>query len=193
MQHPQQTASAYADSRLYGPAQPSPGYSASNVGASTSASSSSNSLSQPAPANGSSTPERRPNPLTDLIDTERIYVANLASIIKRVAAAWSRSNFPPKALDTIFRAIEAVFRINKVLLAKLEDIGPNPASPKALGDLLMRWVRLALLDLGIIRVLSIALRRSMIWNRRISSTRTPTALLSINTNLSNRTKSFIQS
>lgn len=40
----------------------------------------------------------------------------------------------------MFRAVEAVYRIDKQFLAKLNDIGPNPSSPKALGDLLMRWV-----------------------------------------------------
>lgn len=61
----------------------------------------------------------------------------------------------------MFRAVEAVYRINKQLLAvrfavarcrheyrradlfylqKLNEIGPNPSSPKALGDLLMRWI-----------------------------------------------------
>ena len=83
---------------------------------------------------------KKANPLIDLIETEQTYVDDLASIIKRVAAAWSRTNFPPPALDQMFRAIEAVYRINRVLLGKLEEIGPNPSSPKALGDLLMRWV-----------------------------------------------------
>ncbi|GAA6005954.1 uncharacterized protein JCM10292_005625 [Rhodotorula paludigena] len=83
---------------------------------------------------------RRGNPLEDLIHTETAYVEDLGLIIKRVAAAWSRSNFPPPALDAMFRAIEAVYRINKTLLAKLLEIGPNPSSPKALGDLLMRWI-----------------------------------------------------
>ena len=83
---------------------------------------------------------KRTNPLTDLIETERTYVDNLALIIKKVAAAWSRNNFPPQQLDTLFRAIEAVYRSNKNLLARLEEIGPSPSSPKALGDLLMRWV-----------------------------------------------------
>lgn len=81
------------------------------------------------------------NPLTDLISTEHLYVEQLASVIRRVAAAWSRSNFPPKALDQMFRAIEGCFRANRSLLAQLDEIGPNPSSPKALGDLLMRWVR----------------------------------------------------
>ncbi|BGP72720.1 hypothetical protein NBRC10513v2_006116 [Rhodotorula toruloides] len=83
---------------------------------------------------------KRANPLEDLIATETAYVEDLGAVIKRVAAAWSRNNFPPPALDAMFRAIEAVYRINKTLLAKLNEIGPNPSSPKALGDLLMRWI-----------------------------------------------------
>lgn len=84
------------------------------------------------------------NPLTDLIDTEHIYVEQLASVIRRVAGAWSRTNFPPKELDQMFRAMEGCFRANRALLVDLEEIGPNPSSPKALGDLLMRWVSLVL-------------------------------------------------
>ncbi|GEM10024.1 guanine nucleotide exchange factor [Rhodotorula toruloides] len=83
---------------------------------------------------------KRANPLEDLIATETAYVEDLGAVIKRVAAAWSRDNFPPPALDAMFRAIEAVYRINKTLLEKLHEIGPNPSSPKALGDLLMRWI-----------------------------------------------------
>lgn len=46
---------------------------------------------------------------------------------QRVAAAWSRSNFPPKVLDTMFRAVEAVYRINKSLLAvRLPSLSPLP-------------------------------------------------------------------
>ncbi|TNY23593.1 hypothetical protein DMC30DRAFT_347200, partial [Rhodotorula diobovata] len=83
---------------------------------------------------------RRSNPLADLIATETAYVEDLGVIIKRVAAAWSRANFPPPVLDAMFRAVEAVYRVNKGLLAKLLEIGPSPSSPKALGDLLMRWI-----------------------------------------------------
>ncbi|GAA5967562.1 hypothetical protein JCM11641_005694 [Rhodosporidiobolus odoratus] len=85
-------------------------------------------------------PRKKVNQLEDLIATEQQYVQDLGAVIKRVAAAWSRANFPPPELDTMFRAVEAVYRINKTLLTKLLDIGPNPASPKALGDLLMRWI-----------------------------------------------------
>ncbi|KAJ6575203.1 hypothetical protein B0H19DRAFT_934307 [Mycena capillaripes] len=84
--------------------------------------------------------QRRANPLTDLIDTEKSYVDQLTGIIRKVAAAWSRSNLPPPELDTIFRSIEGVYKANRALLAKLKEIGTNPSSPKALGDLLMRWI-----------------------------------------------------
>ncbi|GAA5878322.1 hypothetical protein JCM3774_001986 [Rhodotorula dairenensis] len=94
----------------------------------------------PTPAAATTTTTKRANPLEDLIATETVYVQDLGVVIKRVAAAWSRANFPPPHLDGMFRAIEAVYRVNKALLAKLLEIGPNPSSPKALGDLLMRWV-----------------------------------------------------
>ncbi|KAJ7631001.1 hypothetical protein FB45DRAFT_747624 [Roridomyces roridus] len=84
--------------------------------------------------------QRRANPLTDLIDTEKSYVDQLTGIIRKVAAAWSRSNLPPPELDAIFRSIEGVYKANRSLLVKLKEIGTNPSSPKALGDLLMRWI-----------------------------------------------------
>ncbi|KAF8307699.1 hypothetical protein DL93DRAFT_2101143 [Clavulina sp. PMI_390] len=84
--------------------------------------------------------KKKVNPLVDLIETEKSYVDLLAAIIRRVAAAWSRSNFPPPELDAMFRSVEVVYRSNRSLLAKLNEIGPNPSSPKALGDLLMRWI-----------------------------------------------------
>ncbi|KAJ7706091.1 hypothetical protein B0H17DRAFT_919770 [Mycena rosella] len=84
--------------------------------------------------------QKRANPLTDLIDTEKSYVDQLTGIIRKVAAAWSRSNLPPPELDTLFRGIEGVYKANRSLLAKLKEIGTNPSSPKALGDLLMRWI-----------------------------------------------------
>lgn len=66
----------------------------------------------------------------------------------------------------MFRNIEAVYRVNRSFLKvcyastslrfwaflkaiapvfpqSLREIGPNPSSPKALGDLLMRWVSVA--------------------------------------------------
>ena len=61
--------------------------------------------------------KKRLNPLVDLIETEKIYVDILAVIIRRVASAWSRTNFPPRELDTMFRAIETVYRANRSLLS----------------------------------------------------------------------------
>ncbi|KAL1951608.1 hypothetical protein VTO73DRAFT_757 [Trametes versicolor] len=83
---------------------------------------------------------KKANPLTDLIDTEKVYVDLLTGIIRKVAAAWSRSNLPPPELDTMFRSIESIYKANRALLGKLKEIGTNPSSPKALGDLLMRWI-----------------------------------------------------
>lgn len=80
------------------------------------------------------------NPLVDLMDTEKLYVEQLGLVIRRVAAAWSRKDFPPPKLDTMFRCIETVYRANRAFGTKLKEIGPNPASPKAIGDLLMRWI-----------------------------------------------------
>ncbi|KAK7694812.1 hypothetical protein QCA50_002000 [Cerrena zonata] len=95
----------------------------------------------PAPPSPSAEPKpKKTNPLTDLVETEKIYVELLTGIIRKVAAAWSRSNLPPPELDTMFRSVEAVYRANRTLLAKLKEIGTNPSSPKALGDLLMRWI-----------------------------------------------------
>ncbi|KAG8219885.1 hypothetical protein J3R82DRAFT_864 [Butyriboletus roseoflavus] len=83
---------------------------------------------------------RKYSPLTDLIESEKAYVELLAGIIRKVAAAWSRSNLPPPELDVMFRSIEGVYKTNRTLLAKLKEIGENPSSPKVLGDLLMRWI-----------------------------------------------------
>ncbi|KAG6842579.1 hypothetical protein C0991_000105 [Blastosporella zonata] len=85
-------------------------------------------------------PARKQNPLNDLIDSEKSYVDQLTGIIRKVAAAWSRSNLPPPDLDTMFRSIEGVYKASRAFHNKLKEIGPNPASPKALGDLLMRWI-----------------------------------------------------
>lgn len=83
---------------------------------------------------------KKANPLVDLLETEAAYVSELSKVIKKVAAAWSRSNFPPPELDTMFRNIESVYRANRNFLKALKEIGPNPSSPKALGDLLMKWI-----------------------------------------------------
>ncbi|KII93560.1 hypothetical protein PLICRDRAFT_49601 [Plicaturopsis crispa FD-325 SS-3] len=86
------------------------------------------------------TKPKKSNPLIDLVETEKQYVDQLTGVIRKVAAAWSRSNLPPPELDTMFRSIESVYKANRSLLSKLKEIGSNPSSPKALGDLLMRWI-----------------------------------------------------
>ena len=93
----------------------------------------------PAPPPSQSGDQRRNNPLSELITTESVYVAELSTVIRRVAAAWSPTNFPPPELDAMFRALEAVYRTNSTFLRSLNDIGPNPATPKGLGNLLIRW------------------------------------------------------
>jgi len=83
---------------------------------------------------------KRTNPLGELIATEVRYVHEMGLAIRRVAAAWNPSNFPPREVDTMFRSLEAVLRTNTEFLRSLQEIGPNPASPKGLGNLLMHWV-----------------------------------------------------
>ncbi|KZT05969.1 uncharacterized protein LAESUDRAFT_750365 [Laetiporus sulphureus 93-53] len=82
---------------------------------------------------------KKANLLTDLMDTETSYVELLAGIIKKVAGAWSRSNLPPQELDTMFRAIESIYKAHRSLLMRLKDIAFDPSSAKVLGDLLMGW------------------------------------------------------
>ncbi|KAF5390189.1 hypothetical protein D9757_002844 [Collybiopsis confluens] len=64
---------------------------------------------------------KKTNPLNDLIETERAYVDQLTGIIRKVAAAWSRSNLPPSELDTMFRSIEGVYKANRSLLT-IDDL-----------------------------------------------------------------------
>lgn len=102
------------------------------------------SMSKPgpnAPANAESGLQRkRTNPLGELIATEVRYVNEMGLAIRRVAAAWNPNNFPPGEVDTMFRSLEVVLRTNTEFLRSLQEIGPNPASPKGLGNLLMHWV-----------------------------------------------------
>ncbi|OCH95804.1 hypothetical protein OBBRIDRAFT_822716 [Obba rivulosa] len=81
--------------------------------------------------------KKKSNPLTDLIETEKVYVDLLTGIIRKVASAWSRSNLPPPELDTMFRSIESIYKANRSLGSKLKEIGTDP---RGLGDLLMRWI-----------------------------------------------------
>ncbi|WFD07199.1 hypothetical protein MVES1_002558 [Malassezia vespertilionis] len=83
---------------------------------------------------------KRINLLNELFSTETRYVGELCMIVRRVAGAWSPTNFPPPELDSMFRASEVLYRVNNEFLRSLQEIGPNPTSPKGLGSLLMQWV-----------------------------------------------------
>jgi hypothetical protein len=91
--------------------------------------------------------------------TSAILLYHFSLHIQKVASAWSSHNLPPHDLDRMFRSIESVYKADRSLLSvrashlnqpvstelmlsnqRLKDIGTNPSSPKALGDLLMRWV-----------------------------------------------------
>ena len=58
------------------------------------------------PGGGERAERKRNNPLSELIGTESLYVGELNMVIRRVAAAWNPTNFPPAELDGMFRAIE---------------------------------------------------------------------------------------
>ncbi|WFD36526.1 hypothetical protein MCUN1_003409 [Malassezia cuniculi] len=93
------------------------------------------------PGTSGVSPERkRANPLSELINTETLYVAELNTTIRRVTGAWSASRLPPPELDMVFRALEQIYRLNGEFVRSLYDIGPNPESPKGLGSLLMQWI-----------------------------------------------------
>ncbi|KAF9056258.1 hypothetical protein BJ165DRAFT_1398974 [Panaeolus papilionaceus] len=83
---------------------------------------------------------KKPNPLTDLVDSEKIFVDLLTGIIRKVAGAWSRSNLPPPELDSMFRTIEGIYKANRGLYAKLKDISADPKSAGELGGLLIKWI-----------------------------------------------------
>lgn len=83
---------------------------------------------------------RRTNPLGELISTETRYVHELGITLHRVAAAWNPKDLPAKDVDAMFRALHTVYRTNSEFLRALQEIGPNPSSPKGLGNLLMHWI-----------------------------------------------------
>ncbi|EGO27144.1 hypothetical protein SERLADRAFT_434913 [Serpula lacrymans var. lacrymans S7.9] len=101
------------------------------------------SSSSPARHTHNLSPDEKPeefSPLKDLLRTETIYVDLLTGIVRKVAAAWSRTNLPPPELDAMFRSVESVYKANRAFTTKLKAIGANPSSPRALGDLLIRWI-----------------------------------------------------
>ncbi|KAH8120387.1 hypothetical protein DFH11DRAFT_59126 [Phellopilus nigrolimitatus] len=117
---------------------------------------------------------RKANPFVDLLETEKSYVDTLSGIIRKVASAWSRSNLPPPELDLMFRAVQAVFTANRSFQSKLKEIGPNPSSPRAIGDLLMKWIDL--LDSPYTNYCSTYLSGFDTWEPVQSNQRLPTVL-----------------
>lgn len=127
-QHPHQQQ--YPNS--YSPDPSSPAWSnGENGGSGSGFGSGSGNVNANANANAGDTSRR--NPLVDLMDTEKVYVEHLSLVIRvgptsssgsgleadsdltiqRVAAAWSRKDFPPPKLDAMFRCVEAVYRANR--------------------------------------------------------------------------------
>ncbi|KAH9814810.1 hypothetical protein DFH28DRAFT_1082592 [Melampsora americana] len=82
------------------------------------------------------------NLLSDLLESERGYVADLLAIIKRIAAAFTPQNLPPPHLDHHFRLCESILRFNKGLLNSILALGPNPdhRDPTQIAHLLAGWV-----------------------------------------------------
>ncbi|TIB75321.1 hypothetical protein E3Q16_00806 [Wallemia mellicola] len=78
------------------------------------------------------------NPLNDLIETEKKFVEDMAIIVRKVASAWSRSNFPPPEIDRMFRIIESVYRINRSFLNNLLSTNNNY---KLIGDSLLNFIK----------------------------------------------------
>ncbi|CAG8482316.1 2797_t:CDS:10 [Paraglomus occultum] len=85
-------------------------------------------------------PEKSRNLVTDLIETEKEYVENIKILLQKVTACWSPDNLPPQQLDTIFRCVEAIYKLNKRFSSKLSKIGTNPQAAQNLADLLMSWI-----------------------------------------------------
>ena len=53
--------------------------------------------------------------------------SDLATSLQKVAAAWSKSNFPPRELDKMFRAIEAVYKANRTFLSVSHSYPSTPS------------------------------------------------------------------
>ncbi|CAG8525443.1 3113_t:CDS:2 [Dentiscutata heterogama] len=87
-----------------------------------------------------SSDRKRVNPLIDLVETEKKYIGDLKCLLKRVTSCWSSEDLPPPELDTLFRAIEEIYKRNKQFYSKLARLGTSPQSAEELGDALMAWV-----------------------------------------------------
>nr|CAG8543859.1 13133_t:CDS:10 [Entrophospora candida] len=94
--------------------------------------------SKPFPSASQTTGRPRVNALSDLIESEKVYVSDLKTILQRVTSCWDIDNLPPTEIDRMFRLIEGIYKRNRKFCTKLVKIGVNPN--KELGDILMTWV-----------------------------------------------------
>ncbi|CAH1762516.1 11372_t:CDS:10 [Entrophospora sp. SA101] len=94
--------------------------------------------SKPFPSASQTTGRPRVNALSDLIESEKVYVSDLKTILQRVTSCWDIDNLPPTEIDKMFRLIEGIYKRNRKFCTKLVKIGVNPN--KELGDILMTWV-----------------------------------------------------
>ncbi|KAF9322604.1 hypothetical protein BG006_002251, partial [Podila minutissima] len=80
---------------------------------------------------------KSPNPLEDLVDTEKEYVADLKILLQRVSAGWSQDDFPPKEVDMLLRNVEDIYAVNRKFSKKLVDVVASTDVMKELGTVLM--------------------------------------------------------
>ncbi|KAF9083180.1 hypothetical protein BGX23_011713 [Mortierella sp. AD031] len=83
---------------------------------------------------------KAPNPLDDLVDTEKEYVADLKVLLQRVSAGWTQDDFPPKEVDVLLRNIEEIYSVNRKFSKKLVDVQASAEPTKELGSVLMWFV-----------------------------------------------------
>ncbi|KAF9179208.1 hypothetical protein BGZ51_007154 [Haplosporangium sp. Z 767] len=80
---------------------------------------------------------KAPNPLDDLIETEKEYVADLKVLLQRVSAGWTQDDLPPKEVDILLRNIEDIYAVNRKFYKKLADVQTSADPMKELGTVLM--------------------------------------------------------
>ncbi|KAG0212979.1 hypothetical protein BGX28_005220 [Mortierella sp. GBA30] len=83
---------------------------------------------------------KAPNPLDDLVDTEKEYVSDLKVLLQRVSAGWTQDDFPPKEVDVLLRNIEDIYAVNRKFSKKLVDVKASEDPVKELGSVLMWFV-----------------------------------------------------
>ncbi|KAF9923535.1 hypothetical protein FBU30_006435, partial [Linnemannia zychae] len=83
---------------------------------------------------------KAPNPLDDLVDTEKEYVADLKVLLQRVSAGWTQDDFPPKEVDILLRNIEDIYSVNRKFSKKLVEVKASADPAKELGPVLMWFV-----------------------------------------------------